>query len=101
MRRRAPEGSWLSFADTYAVATEVLGRTVPLLDRAQLWSAIPIGQALTLIASVLKDLDLAERPASALELAWVDQVGSVALRDRLRAAIRDEARLLPPQILLL
>lgn len=101
MRRKAPKGSWLSFADTYAVATEVLGRPVPLPDRAQLWSAIPIGQALTLIASMLKDLDIAEQPAAAVELGWVNQVSSVALRDQLSDAIREEARLLPPQILLL
>lgn len=91
----------MSFADTYAVATEVLGQAVPLVVRAGLWSAVPVGQALTLIASMLKDLDLAERPTPAIEIGWVNQVSSEVLRNQLRSAIRDEARLLPPQILLL
>jgi len=101
VKRKAPDGTWLGFADTYGVATEVRGRSVPEADRIQLWGSVPVGQALTLIASMLKDLDLAEEPARAIEAGWVEQLAEGELRTQLKAALGDDVRLLPPQMLLL
>jgi hypothetical protein len=101
VKRKAPDGTWLGFADTYGVATEVLGYSVPAPDRMQLWGSIPVGQALTLIASMLKDLDLAEVPQRAIEAGWVDQLAEGGLRKQLNVALADDIRLLPPQLLLL
>lgn len=100
VKLKAPAGAWLEHADAYVYADEVLGHAVPLSDRVQLWSSVPMGQALTLISSMLKDLDLPGAAAPA-EAGWVAQVSSAELLSGLQAALRDQRRVLAPQLLLL
>ncbi len=98
---QAPPGSWLTVASVYVTAVEILDRPVPLAERVQLWASMPVGQALSLISSVLKDLDLATKPAREVEVGWVGHADSVKLRGQLLAALRDGRRVLVPQLLLL
>ena len=100
VRMRAPAGTWLENADVYVYADEVLGHAVPLVDRMKLWSSVPAGQALALISSMLKDLDL-PGAAGPVEAAWVGQVSSPQLSAGLRTVLRDQRRVLAPQLLLL
>lgn len=100
-RRVGPPGSWLSFAQTYGLATEVLGRPIPGSERVQLWGTITAGQGLSLIASMLRDLDLAEKTTVAIEAGWVGVVADPGLKMHLEAATRAGLRLLAPQLLLL
>lgn len=101
MRRRAPAGSWLAFAETYGVATEVLGRRLPLGERVSLWQALPLGQALTLIGSMLKDLDLGDSSARAVEAGWIGVIPDGEVKSRLLRAFDEGLRFLAPQLLLL
>lgn len=97
----APPGSWLTIASVYVTADEILGRPVPFAERVQLWSSMPVGQALALISSMLKDLDLTTKPAREIEAGWVAQVGSGKMKAELLSALRDSRRVLVPQMLLL
>lgn len=99
---RAPPGSWLSFAQAYVTATEVLDGPVPADQRRKLWAGIGVGQALTLIAMMLRDLDLlAGQPVAAIEAGWVETITDESLKPSLRRVLLERRRLLPPQLLLL
>lgn len=98
---QAPPGSWLTIASVYVTAEEILGHPVPLAERKRLWSSISIGQALSLLSSMLKDLDLMAKPIRDVEAGWIGQVGPLELRGQLLSAVRDSRRVLVPQIMLL
>jgi hypothetical protein len=89
----------------YATASELLGESVPQEIRIELWKRLTIGQALSLIAQILTDIEihaaLTDTPVSEVDRRWVAQVGNERLRTHLTIASTFGVTLFAAQMLLL
>ncbi|MFG1928946.1 hypothetical protein [Cryptosporangium sp. NPDC048952] len=92
------ESSWTVLGKPYCTAEEIFGEAMDSATRYQLWGRIPIGHALSLLSSMLRDLDLQALGIPAIEAGWAAALADHA-RTQALAAIRQGRRLLPPQLL--
>lgn len=83
----------------YCTGAEVFGAMTDRSSRELLWERVPLGQALSLLSAMLRDLDLEDAPEAEVEHGWAAQLPGEAAW-RARAAIARGRRLLPPQHLL-
>lgn len=91
--------SWSLLGRPYCTSAEIFGAVTDRSARELLWGQVPVGQALSLLSAVLRDLDLEDVPEAEVEAGWAAQLpGEAALRAR--AAIAKGRRLLPPQLVL-
>lgn len=89
----------------YAVASELLGVSVPNEIRVEFWKKLGLGQALSLIAEILTDIEvhaaLADTPVTEVDRRWAAKVGNRRLRTYLEIASIFGVTLFVPQMLLL
>jgi hypothetical protein len=91
--------SWSLLGRPYCTGAEIFGVVTDRSARELLWGQVPVGQALSLLSSMLRDLDLEEVPEAQVEAGWAAQLPGEAA-SLARAAIAKGRRLLPPQLLL-
>ncbi|WP_157372295.1 hypothetical protein [Arthrobacter sp. Soil736] len=90
---------------TYALASELLGKRVPEKIRVEFWKQLSLGQALSLIAQIITDIEvrsgMSDAPASEVDMRWTKQVANRNLRTHLEIASTYGVTLFAPQMLLL
>jgi hypothetical protein len=91
--------SWSLLGRPYCTGAEIFGAVTDSSSRELLWGQVPVGQALSLLSAMLRDLDLEDVPEAEVEAGWAAQLPREAA-SRARAAIAKGRRLLPPQLLL-
>lgn len=92
--------SWSLLGRPYRTGGEIFGVVTDRSSRVSLWRQLAIGQAVSLLSSMLRDLDLEDAPAATVEARWAAQLPGEPAR-RSRDAIANGSRLLPPQLLLI
>jgi hypothetical protein len=92
--------SWRSVGRPYTTGADILGEVTDRTARQQLWQHIPVQHAITLLAGMMRDVDLQDPSLEAAEAGWASQLDEPA-RTRAVNAVRSGRRLLPPQLLLL
>lgn len=90
--------SWSLLGRPYCTGAEIFGAVTDRSSRELLWGQVPVGQALSLLSAMLRDLDLEDVPEAEVEAGWAAHLPGEAA-SRARAAIAKGQRLLPPQLL--
>jgi hypothetical protein len=91
--------SWARLGRPYCTGADILGETTDTTTRRQLWEGVPVGHALNLLGTMLRDLDLQDPSTIEIEAGWVSALPAAA-QTRAVAALRRGRRLLVPQALL-
>ncbi|MDT0196785.1 hypothetical protein Q9R30_15630 [Arthrobacter sp. AB6] len=90
---------------TYATASELLGERAPLEIRIAFWEQLSSGQALSLIAQILTDIEvratLSDGTNAELDRKWAAKVRNPRLRTYLEIGSTFGVTLFAPQMLLL
>jgi hypothetical protein len=89
----------------YATASDLLGVRAPVEVRIAFWKQLRSGQALSLIAQILTDIEisaaLTDTSVSEVDRRWAAKVGNLRLRTHLAIGSTFGVTLFAPQILLL
>lgn len=94
----SPKVSW---AKVYSTAEDLLGRRINEKQRAELWGGVANEQALSLIASILSDLDRggSREGEKSADVKWAALVQDTRLRDKMLVQSGLGFTLFAPQVL--